>query len=138
MDYDRIKNAFSGSLKLWDLGKHQEAFQLLDDSITDAIGAGKTSWVSALSHHAAILSRQANNLPLRKHYYEQSLAHSPENARALYGLAEVALEEDQQDRAKDFAARCYRVILQSDDEVMKRGLLDLVLLRWPELAESTK
>ena len=135
MNLDRLKNAVSGSLKLWDSGEHQGALQLLDDSIAEAIEEGENSWVSALSHHAAILCGLKPDQRLVKHYYELSLTHNPENPMALYGLAKVALEGSEPQIAKEFATRCYRAILQGNDEVMKQGLLDLVLLHWPEVGK---
>ena len=97
---------------------------------------GEKSWVSTLSHHAAILCGFKPDRRLVKHYYELSLTHNPENPMALYGLAKVALEEGKPQKAEEFATRCHRAILQGSDEVVKRGLFDLVLLHWPEVGKS--
>jgi hypothetical protein len=43
-----------------------------------------------LSHHAAMISTFLGNMELVKHYYQQSLSFSPENPRALIGLANAA------------------------------------------------
>jgi len=135
VNFDQLRNAVSGRLKLWDSGEHQEALRLLDDSISKAIEERENSWVSTLSHHAAILCGFEPDRRLVKHYYELSLTHNPENPMALYGLAKVALEEGELQIAKQFATRCYRAILQGNDEVVKQGLLDLVLLHWPEVGK---
>jgi hypothetical protein len=45
------------------------------------------------------------------------------------------MEDGQTEIAKQYAKRCHQAILRSDDEKIKKDLLDLVLQRWPELAE---
>ena len=66
----------------------------------------------------------------------QSLAADPENARALYGLASIALDEDDPVTARQYATRCRTSVFRSDDEILKQGLLDLLAKNWPELAEK--
>jgi hypothetical protein len=68
-------------------------------------------------------------------HYEQYLTYSADNPRALYGLADVAMQEGEIEVAKQYARRCYRVLLKSADELAKKDLLDLVLERWPEVSE---
>jgi tetratricopeptide (TPR) repeat protein len=130
---DRFGKVTIDSLKLLDLGRHEEAFRLLDDSIAEAIKEGEREWVSILCHHATVLCTQRHDLPLRKHYFERSLVSNPEDPMALYGLADAALEEGQPDIAKQLAQRCYRAIMRVDNELVKKGLLDLVLKSWPEV-----
>lgn len=74
------------------------------------------------------------DLKLVKHYYEQSLTYSPDNPIALYGLAEVALEQGDADLAKQYAKRSYAATVQGDDEIAKQGLLDLIAKKWPDIA----
>jgi len=69
-----------------------------------------------------------------KHYYEQSLRAYPENPRALFGLAKVASEQGEQEAAQEYARRCYKAVTSSDEDVINEGLLELLLLHWPEVA----
>jgi Tfp pilus assembly protein PilF len=85
-----------------------------------------------LSHHAAVIASSVGELGLVKHYYEQSLVHNPENPTALYGLADVSLEQGEHELARNYARRCHAAILRSGDEI-DRGLLDLLAKRWPEI-----
>lgn len=89
-----------------------------------------------LCHHAAIISKFLRDQQLVENYYKQSLAFVPENPEALYGLAEVAQERGELTTARQYAARCYKAIIQGDDEMMKQGLLDLVMKHWPEVADK--
>ena len=108
--------------------------RLISDAIAEAIQEDRHSWILTLTHHAAILCRHRGDLDSAKHYYEQSLAYNPENPRALYGLAYVSLERGEVETAREFAKRSYAAILRGDDEIVKAGLLDLIVKQWPEIA----
>ena len=133
---NRFKVAVTSSLNLVERGEHEKALKLLDDCINEAKLDHKVPWIRTLCHHAAIVSRFSENLASAQHYYEESLASDPENARALYGLAAVALDHGDLEIAKNYAARCYTAIMRCDDDVLRQGLLDLVLKHWPDIAEN--
>lgn len=71
-----------------------------------------------------------------KSYYEQSLAVDPGDPIALYGLAKVAEAQGDSESAREFAASCFRAIAHSNDEIVKVGLLDLLLVQWPDAADQ--
>ncbi len=83
-DENQFRFAITGSLKLVEQGEHAEALKLLDDAIGQAKRDQNVSWIRTLCHHAAIVARFTENLTAAQHYYEESLASDPENARALY------------------------------------------------------
>lgn len=114
----------------------RKALSLVDESIAQAIRENEPSWVRTLCHHAAIISKFLRDQQLVERYYKQSLAFVPENPAALYGLAEVAQERGELATARQYAARCYKAIVQGADEMMKQGLLDLVMKHWPEVADK--
>jgi len=133
--WHRLRDAINKSAKLSQDEKHQEALELVDRAIADAILQGHASWVLTLSHHAAVIAAFLGDHQLVKKYYEQSLAYVPENPRALYGLAKVAREEGESETARQYAFKCYKALGELEDEdVVKQGLLDLVLKDWPEVA----
>ena len=133
---NRFKVAMTGSLKLVGRGEHAEALKLLDEAIAEAKRDQNVSWIRTLCHHAAIVSRFTENLTAAQHYYEESLASDPENAKALYGLATVALDHGHLGTAEQYAKRSHTAILRrDDDDVLKQGLLDLLLKHWPDIAE---
>jgi hypothetical protein len=136
MDYfDRLWGSINASAELWKAGEQQKALALLDDAIAYWIQAGKpSSSIRTLCHHAAVLCDSARDLRLVKHYYEQSLTYSPDNPIALYGLAEVALQQGDADLAKHYAKRSYDATVQGDDEMAKQGLLDMIVKKWPDIA----
>ena len=117
-------------------GEYEHALKLLDEVIAEAVRQRQTSWIRTLCHHAARISYFKGDLQLQKHYYEQSLAYNPENAMALYGLARIAREQGEPEIARQYAARCHKAIVHGDDEILRQGLLDLVIREWPEVAEE--
>jgi hypothetical protein len=128
--------AITGSLDLVERGEHQNALTLLDASIAEAKRSCDVSWIRTLCHHAAIVSRSTQNLTAAQNYYQESLAADPENARALYGLAGITLDQGELEIARQYAARCYIAVMRCGDEVLKQGLLDLLLKHWPDIAEN--
>jgi Tfp pilus assembly protein PilF len=135
VEHERLKQAIAGSLTLCNEGHHREALQLMDDVIAEAMADGEELWAFTLIRHAEILNTTAGQprRSLLKHYYEQYLTYRPENPRALYGLADVAVEEGETEMAKQYASRCHQALLRTTDKVAKKDLFDLVLERWPEL-----
>ena len=126
----------ANSLELVERDMNVDGLELLDEAIAEAIRDDDIRRVRTLCHHAASVSRFNGDWVSVKRYYEQSLACDPENARALYGLAAVALHEGDPVTARQYATRCYTSILCSDDEILKLGLLDLIVKNWPELVEK--
>jgi|SRR5438477_4997115 len=133
---NRFRDVITKSVELEKRGEHAPAMELLDEAIAGAIADGDVRWIRTLCHHASIISRFTENRASAKRYYEQSLAADPENARALYGLASIALDEGDPVTARQYATRCRTSVFRSDDEILKQGLLDLLAKNWPELAEK--
>lgn len=121
------------SAKLAQQGDHEEALRLLDGEITIASKENDKQWVLTLSHHAAVISNFLGNQSRVKHYYQHSLAFNPENPRALSGLADVAKDEGELGLAKEYAARCYKALMEGDD-FLKDVRLEMLLEKWPDVA----
>jgi tetratricopeptide (TPR) repeat protein len=134
--WHRFRDAMTESTELMQKGQNEGALRLLDDAIAIAISENENRWVLTLSHHAAVISKFLRNFSREKHYYEKSLEFNPENPIALYGLAEVALEQGDSDLARQFAKRSYDATVKGDDEMVKRGLLDLIAMKWPDVASK--
>jgi Tfp pilus assembly protein PilF len=89
---------------------------------------------SHVSHHAAVISNFLGNWSQVKHYYEKSLAFNPENPRALSGLADVAKGQGELELAKQYAARCYKALIEGDD-FLKQERLETLPKKWPEVSQ---
>jgi hypothetical protein len=133
---NRFKDAMTNSLVLAERDMNVDGLELPDEAITQAIRDDDIRSVCALCHHTANISGFNGNWASVKRYYSQSLACDPENARALYGLAAAALHEGDPVTGRQYATRGYRSTLRSDGEILKLGLLDLIVKNWPELVEK--
>jgi hypothetical protein len=132
--WDRYRKAMSASVKLTQQDMEGEALQLLDDAIAMAASENENRWVLTLSHHAANISRFLGDLPRVKYYYLESLKFNPENPRALSGLADVAKAEGELELANQYAARCYKALIEGDD-FLKKERLETMLPKWPEVSQ---
>jgi Tfp pilus assembly protein PilF len=131
--WHRYKDAISKSAMLAQQDDNEGALRLLDSAIAMAISEHERQWVLTLSHHAAVISNFLGNLSRVKHYYQQSLAFNPENPRALSGLADVAKEEGELELAKEYAARCCKVLMEGDD-FLRDARLETLFKKWPDVA----
>jgi tetratricopeptide (TPR) repeat protein len=132
--WHRYRDTMSSSVKLAQQGDNEGALRLLDGAIAIAISEKENRWVLTLSDHAAVISNFLGNWSQVKHYYEKSLAFNPENPRALSGLADVAKEQGELDLAKEYAARCYKALIEGDD-FSKKERLETLLKKWPEVSQ---
>jgi tetratricopeptide (TPR) repeat protein len=132
--WHRFRDAMSSSARLVQQGDNEEALRLLDGAIGRATSENENRWVLTLSHHAAVISNFLGNWSQVKHYYEKSLAFNPENPVALSGLADVAKEQGELELAKEYAARCYKALIECDD-FLKKERLETLLKKWPEVSQ---
>ena len=132
--WHHYRDAMSSSARLARQDDNEEALRLLDGAIAKAISENENRWVLTLSHHAAVISNFLGNPALAKQYYEKSLEFNPENPRALAGLADVAQEQGELELAKEYAARCYKALMEGDD-FLKDARLETLLKKWPEVAQ---
>jgi Tfp pilus assembly protein PilF len=129
--WHRCRDAMDAAARL-SLEDGDKALRLLDDAIALAITEQENRWVLTLSHHAAVISNFLGDLSRVKRYYQQSLAFNPENPGALSGLADVAKEEGERELAKEYAARCYKAVMEGED-FLKDARLETLLKKWPEV-----
>jgi tetratricopeptide (TPR) repeat protein len=132
--WHHYRDAMSSSARLAQEGDNDGALRLLDGAIARAVSENENRWVLTLSHHAAVISNFLGNWSQVKHYYEKSLAFNPENPRALSGLAEFAKEQGELELAKQYAARCYKALIEGDD-ILKKERLETLLKKWPEVSQ---
>jgi len=131
--WHRYREAMSTSTRLMQQEQNDAALSVLNDAIAMAVDEKEVQWILTLSHHAAVVSNFSGKPELVKRYYEQSLSYSPENPRALLGLAVVSLDQGNPELATTYAVRCYES-LQTSDHFLKDSYLETLLSKWPELA----
>jgi len=134
-ELEELKNAVRDSTALWKKGQGREALKLLDGLIAKAKQENLDVWVKVLALHASTLSHSVGDLDSAKRYSEQVLAYEPENALALFKVADILLQQGRADAAKEYAAKSYALAIASDTKE-GQGLAELLTRKWPEIGES--
>jgi len=121
------------STELWGTGQHSYALRLIDEWIAKA-EQNKESYASIqfLRMHASLIAGAMDDLALARRYCEQVLSSEPENALALYTLADAMLRQGEKTLARNQAARAYALVCHSSS-YSDRDLSELLIKRWPEL-----
>ena len=88
-DLDSLKDTIERSSDLWQSGQHQEALKFLDDCLASASQEKRDDWITILGMHASVIAESMGDLGLVRRYCEQVLAYDPQNALALFRLADV-------------------------------------------------
>jgi hypothetical protein len=112
--WHRYRDAMTASAKLVQ-ADGEKALRLVDDAIAVATNENDIRWAVKLDHHAAVIATFLGKIELVKRYYRESLALSPENPVALYGLAKVATNESDFGLAREYAARCRKALMEGED-----------------------
>jgi hypothetical protein len=131
--WDRGREVMREFLELAKSGKAEQALNLADAAITEAIERNHTRWASALSRHAAILSRVKGDAQRQIRYEEQGLPFAEDYAFAAYNLAQLFLRNGQLVRAEHLAAEAYRQCITKNTDA-DRDLMTAILKQWPNVA----
>jgi hypothetical protein len=137
LDESTLGAAMLQSSRLWGENRSPEALEILDEWIAKAERESEIAWVDMLCGQAAMIAGEIDDLPLIKRYCEKVLSHNNEavlaTAMAHYRLAGGMFRHGEVDLAKQHAARSYALVARpSTDE--ERGLLELLVKCWPEIA----
>jgi len=113
----------------------EKALRPVDDAIAVAINENDIRWAVKLDHHAAIIATFLGKTELSKRYYQESLALSPENPVALYGLAKAAKDEGNFGFGKEYAVRCHKALIEGEEFLRDARLesFEMLLKDWPLL-----
>jgi hypothetical protein len=136
MEINRLRATIKGSIKLVESNQRVAAFRLLDDALAEAAVEKDQRWVRLLCHHASVLAHHFDQRRLVRHYCEKSLQYNPDDAMALYKLADCAQEEGEIEAAAQHAKRCHQAILRSDSQLDTDHLLGMLLARWPDAGKG--
>lgn len=131
--WERGREVMREFLVLAKSGKAEQALNLLDTAIAEAIERNHTRWVSALSRHAAIISRVKGDTQRQIRYEEQALPFAEDRAFAAYNFAQLLLSNGQLVRAEHLAAEAYRQCITKDTDA-GRDLMTAILKQWPNVA----
>ena len=134
-EWERGREVLRQSVELLKSGKKEEARQLLDPAIAEAIQGNHSRWALVLCRHAAVISRSMGDRQRQIHYEEQALPFVTDYGFAAYNFAQLLLSDSQLARAEHYAAEAYRQsITQTADA--DRDLITAILRQWPNVAQG--
>ena len=133
--WPRGREVLYKSLELMKSHKKEQAFNVLDPAIAEAIGGNHSSWVLVLSRHAAALSLSMGDLERQIYYEELALRFAKDYRFAAYNFARLLLRDEQIVRAERYAAEAYRQSMTQTSEA-DSDLRAAILRQWPNVAES--
>ena len=133
--WERGREVGRQSLELIKSGKMEEARQLLDSAIAEAIQGNHSRWASVLCRCAAGISRSMGDRQRQIHYEEQALPFAKDYGFAAYNFAQLLLSDGQLARAEHYAAEAYRQSITHTADA-DRDLITAILRQWPNVARG--
>ena len=123
------------SVELAKLGQEQEALNILDNVLRDAVDEGRDTWVSILCGHAAIIADHMGDRTRQLHYQEIALPFARDYRFAAYNFAQQLLSDGQLDRAERYAVEAYELCASSEAQA-DRDLAEAILRQWPNAVKN--
>ena len=133
--WPRGREVLRESLELMKSGKKEQALNVLDPAIAEAIGGNHCRWVSVLCRHAFALSRSMGDSQRQIYYEELALPFAKDYRFAAYNFAQLLLSDGQIDRAEHHAAEAYNQSITETTDA-DRDLITAILRQWPNVAQN--
>jgi ATP-dependent Clp protease ATP-binding subunit ClpA len=108
----------------------QSALHLLDDYIAEP-GQDRKFRIRSLGHLAAFTAVEVGDLNTARRYCEELLADKPDDAMALYALADCLARQGETDEARRRAEECCRAALSRGEKFLKI-MVELLEKRFPD------
>jgi tetratricopeptide (TPR) repeat protein len=132
-----VKKAVLDSIELRNSGRVPEAIELLNNRIEVAKQNGASWQVKTLAMHASVLSESVGDIKAAKSYLEEILIYEPENALAIFGIANILKKQGRSNEAQHMATQSYLISVKSNS-VEARGLQELIIEVWPDIGRGTE
>ncbi len=136
LDTSALGAAMIESARVWGKDRNPDALKIIDEWIAKAEAEKEFAWVDVLCGQASMIAGEMDDLRLIEQYCEKVLSHENEailtTALAHYRLADAMFRHDKVELAKQHAAKSRNLVANSS-EIEDRGMLELLVKRWPEI-----
>jgi ATP-dependent Clp protease ATP-binding subunit ClpA len=122
-------------IRLFQLSDYQGALKLVNNAIADQ-RLNHCQTIRTLGGIASVIARTTGDIDLARHYCEQRVACDPDDAMALYELADCVALQGKTNDANEIASRSYKLCL-GQKTAQDRGLAELIEHRFPEIKSET-
>jgi hypothetical protein len=133
--WERGREVMHQSLEFLKAGQKEQALNVLDNALAEAIQENRATWVSIFCSHAAVLAHAMGNRRREIHYAEQALPFAKEHRFAAYNFAQLLLSDGQVARAERYATEAYKLSTTETTEA-DRDLVAAILKQWPNVAQN--
>jgi hypothetical protein len=133
--WDRGRDAISESLEFSKAGKKEQALNVVDVALAEAIHENRGTWALVLCRHAAVLAHMVGDHLRQIQYEERALPFAQEYHFAAYNFAQLLLNHGQVARAERYANEAYKLSVTGTTDA-DRDLVAAILKQWPNLAQN--
>ena len=133
--WERGRHALHASIELAKVGRTEEALSAVDDVLAEAIRENRTTWVSTLCGHAAVLAYAMGKRARQIDYEEMALPFARDWRFAAYNFAQLLMSDGQMVRAQRYAREAYKLSIASEAQA-DRDLAAAIRRQWPDAAEG--
>ena len=131
--WKRGREVMRESVKLLTEGENEQALNVIDTAIAEAIHENHGRWALNLCRHAAIIAHSMGNYPRQIQYEEKALPFAEEYRFAAYNFAQLLSKHGQVDRAEQYADEAYKLSVAGTTDA-DRDLVAAILKQWPNIA----
>jgi hypothetical protein len=131
--WQRGREVLGQSVELLKGGEKEQALQVLDPAIAEAIQQNHGRWASLLCRHAAVVARSMGDRQRQIQYEEQALPFAKDYRFAAYNFAQLLLSDGQLIRAEYYASEAYRQSMTRATDA-DSDLRAAILRQWPNVA----
>jgi tetratricopeptide (TPR) repeat protein len=134
--WERGRDVIRESLKLLRAGEKEQALNIIDEALAEAIAKNHKRWASTLCRHAAIIAHSMGDYSRQVHYEEKALPFAEDFKFAAYNFSLLLLQHGQVDRAERFAEQAYTLSVTGTTDT-DRDLVAAILKQWPNIARQS-
>ena len=133
--WDRGRDVINKSLEFSKAGQQEQALNVVDAGLAEAIHENRPTWALILCRHAAVLAHSMGDHHRQIQYEERALPFAKEYRFAAYNFAQLLLEHGQVVRAERYANEAYKLSMTGTTDA-DRDLVAAILKQWPNIAQD--
>jgi tetratricopeptide (TPR) repeat protein len=133
--WDRGRDVINKSLEFSKAGQKEQALNVVDEALAEAIHENRATWALILCRHAAVLAHLMGDHHRQIQYEERALPFAKEYRFAAYNFAQLLLEHGQVVRAERYANEAYKLSITGTTDA-DRDLVAAILKQWPNIAHD--
>jgi tetratricopeptide (TPR) repeat protein len=133
--WDRGRDVIRKSLEFSKAGQKEQALDVVDEALAEAIHENRGTWALILCRHASVLAHSMGDHPRQIQYEERALPFAKEYRFAAYNFAQLLLKQGQVARAEQYANEAFKLSITGTTDA-DRDLVAAILKQWPNISQD--